>query len=528
MPGTPLEERRSPGSFGARSISVSTALRASGGPPDRPSLRRRALLRRFPFCLFYQVERDRVVVHGCFIGSARRASSRRSQQLVASWYACPWRIPPPPPSKAVTQWLVLHRKHAPFSFHTIRDGTSLAPAGRLAAMATENPRAEDRLRSDLRDVTAELVQTMLSILVRTQEQPPQVLEGWRMLSEQEDSTLDTLCSRAATLLKARVQLRHPRDVLNIIADVLSSPGYIDTVADCLLSPSDYALSDAVAERLLNPYRDYAFSVPIGRPSPVGVQLITNGGLSLRHVTAPQSGLHQHTLSGTVSEVSPLHGVIAIQRVLEEVAGITLGLRMASVILDEPTPAAGQLQNVVSVELRSHVGATTWQLTREFASLIHSILFVPPQDLSEIELRGAAHAEGTLVDPRHLRIIDAVLSADNERATELRAGARNLLRAARDNDPGLAFSYAFMCMEGLLLEGTNKESVTARLYEAVAYRVGTSSADRNEIRKHLRNYYGLRSQYVHTGRLSSVWNEREGCVALARRVLAAELTDFASA
>ena len=34
---------------------------------------RRALLRRFPYCVFYVVERDRVVVHGCL--HARRDPS---------------------------------------------------------------------------------------------------------------------------------------------------------------------------------------------------------------------------------------------------------------------------------------------------------------------------------------------------------------------------------------------------------------------------------------------------------------------
>lgn len=34
---------------------------------------RRALLRRFPYCIFYVVERERIVVHGCF--HARRDPS---------------------------------------------------------------------------------------------------------------------------------------------------------------------------------------------------------------------------------------------------------------------------------------------------------------------------------------------------------------------------------------------------------------------------------------------------------------------
>jgi len=43
------------------------------------------------------------------------------------------------------------------------------------------------------------------------------------------------------------------------------------------------------------------------------------------------------------------------------------------------------------------------------------------------------------------------------------------------------NYA-MCLEGLLLEHSDKDNVTARLSEAVAYRLGRSAEDRDRLRK----------------------------------------------
>jgi hypothetical protein len=59
-------------------------------------------------------------------------------------------------------------------------------------------------------------------------------------------------------------------------------------------------------------------------------------------------------------------------------------------------------------------------------------------------------------------------------------------------------FAFMCLEGLLLEHSRTESLMAQLTEAVAYRLGGTPSERNQLRKVVERAYKQRSAYVHTG------------------------------
>jgi hypothetical protein len=86
------------------------------------------------------------------------------------------------------------------------------------------------------------------------------------------------------------------------------------------------------------------------------------------------------------------------------------------------------------------------------------------------------------------------------------------------------NYA-MCLEGLLLEHSDKDNVTARLSEAVAYRLGRSAEDRDRLRKLTRKLYSLRSDYVHTGAVQPDLELGEQWALTAGDALRREIEDY---
>jgi Apea-like HEPN len=92
----------------------------------------------------------------------------------------------------------------------------------------------------------------------------------------------------------------------------------------------------------------------------------------------------------------------------------------------------------------------------------------------------------------------VISNNSERSKELRSAANLLFDAFATPDSGMAIALAFMSMEAILLESSTTDNVTARLSEAVAYRIGKSADKRRDLRQQVKKLYKLRSSFVHTG------------------------------
>jgi hypothetical protein len=128
----------------------------------------------------------------------------------------------------------------------------------------------------------------------------------------------------------------------------------------------------------------------------------------------------------------------------------------------------------------------------------------------------------------LAALKALLSGDSGRCRELLNAARLLFRALVDDEPGMQTVFCMMCLEAVLLDPLQAEEVMGRLSEAVAYRLGTFSARRADLRKRVKKLYGVRSAFVHTGEL--VGNDkllalRPDCIELTKQVLAREILDL---
>ncbi len=129
--------------------------------------------------------------------------------------------------------------------------------------------------------------------------------------------------------------------------------------------------------------------------------------------------------------------------------------------------------------------------------------------------------------RQVRQLRRVMASADDHGKQLRRGAALFLKASVTRDIELAITYAFMCLEGILLEATKTENVLSRLVEAVAYRIGTSPSHRTELRQETQKPLRCSSRYVHTGtpgvaRLADV---RRRCLMIVHGVLGREIEDL---
>lgn len=74
--------------------------------------------------------------------------------------------------------------------------------------------------------------------------------------------------------------------------------------------------------------------------------------------------------------------------------------------------------------------------------------------------------------------------------------------------------------------SEKSDITARLKEAVAFRLGKTSDERKDFRKKIKKLYDVRSRVVHTGDVPSGFDP-EDVIRLAREVLRKEIEELPS-
>jgi hypothetical protein len=168
-----------------------------------------------------------------------------------------------------------------------------------------------------------------------------------------------------------------------------------------------------------------------------------------------------------------------------------------------------------------------ELSADISAGIAGTLFRVPPRLNDIELKHIKAGNIEKVLDRQVRQLRRVMASADDHGKQLRRAAALFLKASVTRDFELAITYAFMCLEGILLEPNKTENVLSRLVEAVAYRIGTSQGHRRELRQELRNLYDVRSRYVHTGtpgvaRLADV---RRRCLMIVNEVLSREILDL---
>lgn len=154
--------------------------------------------------------------------------------------------------------------------------------------------------------------------------------------------------------------------------------------------------------------------------------------------------------------------------------------------------------------------------------LHGIVGAYPRDLSELESTQlkANHIGAAL--GRRVRALKGVMVGASEASEGMRSLCGLACAAASTDDPGISLSLAFSVVEGLLLDPSQDSDVQARLREAVAYLLGTTSQDRKRLRLRVHELYRLRSRFMHRGGRRPTVTSRDQGLELMRAVLRREL------
>ena len=272
-----------------------------------------------------------------------------------------------------------------------------------------------------------------------------------------------------------------------------------------------------------------------------------GGSRLLVLTMGQ-GKHRIRLTGTLEGVIWRGGAIeAASRSIEEVlgAGFALGLfdlrrlvpgaRATPVLFDEfsrdgalwapPCDEDDDPDDLLDPGEEELPGVA---VPEPAARMIRGVAVSLDDSASDIERERRRRGELSPEGDRSLRPLPGLFAAANERGLEVRNAASLLARAATEPDLGTAIGTTVTCLEALLLEKDAHQDVTARLAEAVAYRLGGCADRRRELRAEIRRVYKVRSTFTHTGRVErdvAFSTIRQNILEIARETLRREIEEF---
>lgn len=283
----------------------------------------------------------------------------------------------------------------------------------------------------------------------------------------------------------------------------------------------------IETELKKPRRPYVFTTPVAfRGREFLSELMIGGAAALRLVTAPADSPFSPedeciALSGVVNAVTRYSAAKQVEELLLEVTGVGYALRFFD--FDDLLP--GVPLGVGWIDIGEDDPLRPCQEGERAAMTCRVVV---PESVSDLDaVRARKDGLGSVLN-RLLKTAVAILRSDEERAAELRHVARLLLKTRLEPDLGPKISAGFVCLEAALLDPKARESVGARLGEAVAYRLGRSAAERVDLRKQVAALYDIRSRYVHTGRSadgSKIKDPAGLIVELARAVVELEISEW---
>ena len=130
----------------------------------------------------------------------------------------------------------------------------------------------------------------------------------------------------------------------------------------------------------------------------------------------------------------------------------------------------------------------------------------------------------VIAPR-LTKISRLLTASGNENQSLKSAAMLLSEACTAPEAGKGIAFALISLEATLLDKSKSDSITARLTEAVAYRLGRSADERVKIRKRVKDLYNCRSRFVHGGFTESDELQRNEAIEMACQVIRKEIDEL---
>jgi hypothetical protein len=225
-------------------------------------------------------------------------------------------------------------------------------------------------------------------------------------------------------------------------------------------------------------------------------------------------------SGVARARSEYSAVRQVEERVEEILGCLLAfgaLEIRRECLVEPGDA-GHLW------LGEHIMEHALSVRPDLAGAMARAVVSPPTPTEmekELGERGQARANERVAS--HLQ---RLLRGAEVGTASLRSGARLLFRAESAYEDGQAINLACTALEAVLLDDNTTDNVLGRLSEAVAYRIGGSRREREDLRRETKRYYEVRSRFAHTGLTRAGFGARAGCIDLVIRVLSKEISEYA--
>jgi hypothetical protein len=145
--------------------------------------------------------------------------------------------------------------------------------------------------------------------------------------------------------------------------------------------------------------------------------------------------------------------------------------------------------------------------------------------AENEIDSARTRQGRM--DANLRILGRAMCDLSPSALTVRHACRTYLRTYEAWNVGEAAMFLAITLEGLLLDKRQKDDLSARLQDSVAYWIGGSSNQREMNRKCVSELYKIRSNYVHNGEDAPAAFDLDGARELTRRVIRKELGTLGS-
>lgn len=274
------------------------------------------------------------------------------------------------------------------------------------------------------------------------------------------------------------------------------------------------LASVFAAKLREPLRTWSFVTQIAECSQFELHQSLGQSDELTLVTEESKNRLRPMLQGRIEASNELLCRSIIEDLVRSIDGLSfaLGLAEADPISLVVTTVPLNLSGPYDRELPLHPAV---------GGLCPRVLFRVPGDLNDLERR---QVQDEIIRHRFEPLVQ-IMRSNQERARELRNAGALLFDAYAARDDGNGIAMALMALEAMLLEKTDSANTVARLSEAVTYRLGTTASRRVEFRRKIKGLYGVRSVYIHTGRLDKKLGDRRTALAIAKEVLRKELEAF---
>ncbi len=122
----------------------------------------------------------------------------------------------------------------------------------------------------------------------------------------------------------------------------------------------------------------------------------------------------------------------------------------------------------------------------------------------------------------IRLFEKLFNTASDAAESIRHACLMFLRAEDAWGNGEAAMFLVTTLEGLLLDKKNKDDLSSRLQEAVAYLLASGSHERDGLRLLVKQLYAVRSQFVHNGETAAPDLDKEAVSDLVRQVIHREI------